>query len=195
MIYQGADENGSDSFAIPITLPNDTLEGTAHITIYVDVIQNIPQSEPNESYSTKNPSLITAVDFFTPVTSSNQPKNNNNADNNNNNENILSHSSYEIITSIKSSSGINSAAIVGGENMSLCPFIDMTNGYRQGPDDHEWKFSIAIEKSESTHMAGLEDVVFVVRDEDTGEIEAPEGYELDSSNLLEDEHDIVSYYY
>eukprot|EP00604_Paraphysomonas_vestita_P000750 CAMPEP_0174825258 /NCGR_PEP_ID=MMETSP1107-20130205/42584_1 /TAXON_ID=36770 /ORGANISM="Paraphysomonas vestita, Strain GFlagA" /LENGTH=312 /DNA_ID=CAMNT_0016056701 /DNA_START=772 /DNA_END=1711 /DNA_ORIENTATION=+ len=74
--------------------------------------------------------------------------------------------------------------------MLLCPFIDMNNGYRQLPEDHEWKFSIAIEKTESTHMAGLEDVIFVVRDEDTGELDVPEGYEIDSSNLLEDENDI-----
>lgn len=186
MIYQPGDNEGNpDSFAIPITLPSDNLEGTAHLTVYVDIASNTPHNEPSSSYLPDNPQLIAAIDFFTPVSSHPQDMTPRPVE-----EEKMSANqrSYQVITSIKSSSYHQSEALLHGNYLTPCPCIDMINGFQQTPDEeHDWKFVIAIEQNdENTHLHGLEDAMFVVRDKDTGDFDLPEGYELDSSNLLAD---------
>jgi hypothetical protein len=98
-----------------------------------------------------------------------------------------SRGSYQIITSIKSANMTNSDVLFNSRYLMPCPVIDMRNGFRHKPDDgQDWKFSIAVERNdENTHLSGLEDALFVVRDDD-GDLDVPEGYEVDSANILED---------
>jgi hypothetical protein len=211
MIYQPADEEtgNPDSFAIPITLPSHDLEGTAHLTVYVDIASKTPYSEPppsssSSSYLPNNPQLITAIDFFTPVSfhattgaGAGVGAGGMEGDEEETNAYHSRQGTYQIITSIKSASHQNSDLVLNSNHLSLCPVIDMTNGLGKTPegdgDGKSWKFSIAVEQNdETTHLQGLEDALFVVRDNDTGELDVPEGYEVDSSNLLEDCPDAVS---
>lgn len=192
MIYQPGDNDGTpDSFAIPITLPSENLEGSAHITVYVDIASNTPHNEPLSSYLPDNPQLIAAVDFFTPV--STHPQEVSPRPAGEEEKFSLNQRGYQVITAIKSSSLDQSQVILHSNYLTPCPCIDMNNGYQQPLDeDHEWKFVIAIEQNdENTHLSGLEDVIFVVRDNESGDFDVPEGYEIDSSNLLADISEVV----
>jgi hypothetical protein len=198
MIYQPGDEEGQpDSFAIPVTLPSDNLDGIAHLTVYVDLTSKIPHNEPSSDYHSNNTQLIAAIDFFTPVSFTIHSQDDLTPRPTTTEESMNHPSrlgSYSIITSIKSANMENSDVLFNSKYLIPCPVIDMRNGYRHKPDEeHDWRFSIAVERNdENTHLSGLEDAIFISRDEETGDLDVPEGYEVDSTNILEDCGEVVS---
>jgi hypothetical protein len=175
MIYQAAEGETPDSVAIPIQLPPECREGMVHVKVYVDEPSRVPHDNPDDKFDANASTLILALDFTTPCSAASAGM-----------EDTGRAASYSIIQSIKAvhassdESSMNELASAGYES---CTVYDMSRGFGEMSGTGPWKFVLGSAKSEETEV-GIEDVIFVSKNEETGEMEVPDGYEVDGLNLL-----------
>mmetsp|Transcript_25534 Transcript_25534/g.37706 ORF Transcript_25534/g.37706 Transcript_25534/m.37706 type:complete len:839 (+) Transcript_25534:165-2681(+) len=176
MILQAADvEDGSDAVAIPISLPTECVEGTVRIAVYVDERERVSHDEPDPAFDLESPTLIRALDFSTTATGEQQVAEGEQE----------ATPLYLIATTLKVAPEPDSTHALNNDGFEVCPIVDMTNGFERAPGAGEWRFGLGVNRSTAEeNVEGIEDLVFVTKTEG-GEIETPEGYTLDETNLAE----------
>lgn len=182
MIYQPAEGEMPDAVSIPIQLPPECRDGMVHIKVYVDDPSRVPHDNADENYDSNSSSLILALDFVVPGSR---------AGGFDDTADMRESPIYPVIQSLKvveasgDNFGMNELSSGGFES---CVVFDMARGMADvaGAEGWgvTWKFALGTTKSSSTSEEGIEDIIFVSKNEETSELEVPDGYEVDGLNLL-----------
>ena len=175
MLYTAPDDDLADACVIPISLEPQYRDGTVRIKVFVTAPHLAPHKEEVDGYTPPWSEMLPALSFS--VSTRGEFEHNQLDDSN-------PHAlSYPTVNFLKVSNSPDGESTLTQEGLQVGR-VDLTKGFNESPDSGSWKFHVGVNTGGMGDGGeGVEDVVFVKK-EKGGEFDIPEGYILDSTNIL-----------